>query len=127
MARGRTTGDGRKQRTYTRISVTNEEKRDVVDFFKKCGKINTTIDFFYSHLSGHKRASKSAQIYKWRKKIGEEATVRPMKMGLKQNRPPGTATVLNKASELDIVKWINDLREEGTSDAFIMRFIFLPY
>ncbi|EGZ21990.1 hypothetical protein PHYSODRAFT_489075 [Phytophthora sojae] len=116
MTRPRTTGNGRGQRTYTRIPVDYTHKLKALDKLAKGAEVGAVIDELYPSISKAERNKKQKQISKWKKQAGFIKKVYDDgKEHLQNFRRSGDATILSADAERDIVLWLNTMRKEGCS------------
>lgn len=96
-------------------SFTATHKLEVLGHLTRGGNIKRTISNFYPDLPQAKYDSRRTLIHCWRR-------TRPKLEKLcgdcggankKKSRAKGEGTILPKEKELCLVRWINDLREEG--------------
>jgi hypothetical protein len=125
MAKGRRQrldeNGGRRQKQFKRSTPTYEFRLAVVRFFKAT-TIAKTLQRFYPSLTGTALDTARKNVYHWAKNIAkiEAAGCSSALKALKKIRAPGTATVLSAATELELVRWINEYRDDGAPVSSLM-------
>ena len=112
--RPRMNGDGRKAPKHTRTSVSNEMKLEIVRFFDSHGMAATRSQY-YKTLNDNAWESRRKLIYQWckvRETLESRCSVSRVAQ-LKSTRPLGIGTVLDHEQEMELVGWINMLREDS--------------
>ncbi|KAF4140526.1 Tc5 transposase DNA-binding domain [Phytophthora infestans] len=114
MARPTIKGTKKKRKQYKRVRVEYGHKQEIITYLGAGHTPSEALDYFYGTLTGKERRSKQQLISKWR---GNDATIKSAcESGHSRHlnlRKRGTATVLSKEAEEEIVLWINSLRKDG--------------
>ncbi|KAG6946491.1 hypothetical protein JG688_00016011, partial [Phytophthora aleatoria] len=94
---------------------TASHKLDVLHHLATYNNIALTINDFYPELPEAKFNSRRTLILDWRRNQNEieQTCNEPGGANKKKGRKNGEATVLPKEEERGLVRWINDLRDEG--------------
>ncbi|KAE8989073.1 hypothetical protein PR002_g21559, partial [Phytophthora rubi] len=93
----------------------NNKKLEVIKRYETHG-IKSTLQRFFSHVT--KQKTSENQVYQWKQNraIIEESCKTARTAVKKKNRSSGVATSLPTAAELELVEWVNELRNEGIID-----------
>ncbi|EGZ10032.1 hypothetical protein PHYSODRAFT_379075, partial [Phytophthora sojae] len=102
-----------------RSAVSNSEKLEVIKWYETHG-IKSTLQRFFSHVA--KQKTSENQVYQWKQNraIIEEGCKTATTAVKKKNRSSGVATSLPMAAELELVEWVNELRNEGVPVTSVM-------
>ncbi|OWZ14444.1 LOW QUALITY PROTEIN: hypothetical protein PHMEG_00012086 [Phytophthora megakarya] len=106
-------GNGRKVKTNTVSSYFTSHKLEIT--LRSTNDIELTISSFYPELPESKYNSRRTLILSWRRTRDKIEILRSDRGGRskKKELQRGEATILSNEDEADLVRWINDLREEG--------------
>ncbi|KAE8988789.1 hypothetical protein PF011_g19035 [Phytophthora fragariae] len=93
-------------------SCSNNKKLEVIKWYETHG-IKSTLQRFFSHVT--KQKTSENQVYQWKQNraIIEESCKTARTAVKKKNRSSGVATSLPTAAELELVEWVNALRNEA--------------
>ncbi|KAG3245704.1 hypothetical protein PI124_g9544 [Phytophthora idaei] len=114
MTRPRTTGTGRKKKTYTHTAVDYSHKREIIERLAQEPKVDKVIKALYPNITEAERKRKQKQIFTYKKQaafimaVCDEGT-----RHLENYRRRGDATILSAEAENGIVLWLNTMRKEG--------------
>jgi hypothetical protein len=103
----------RSQRRRTTFSA--REKLTVARAVEECKDVKKVIDEYYPTLSATAFESRRKLVLKWvreKEKLEAQCAVKNGS-NKRRARPKGVGTKLPAAAELELVKWVNDLRKEG--------------
>ncbi|KAE8910981.1 hypothetical protein PF005_g22617 [Phytophthora fragariae] len=110
---------GAKPKQFTRDTATYEFRQRVLKYFAT-HSIKETLAKMYPGLDPAARETKRKSIYYWRKM---SAKVERACISCKTSsmlRPMGTATILSRDTELQLVKWVNEYRRLGAPVSALM-------
>ncbi|KAE8991952.1 hypothetical protein PR001_g21081 [Phytophthora rubi] len=99
--------------------MSNNKKLEVIKRYETHG-IKSTLQRFFSHVT--KQKTSENQVYQWKQNraIIEESCKTARTAVKKKNRSSGVATSLPTAAELELVEWVNELRNEGVPVTSVM-------
>ncbi len=107
---------GRKPPKKLRINPTYEERKLILTFYVRNGKIMKLVkERFFKDLNEKAWDNMRKNIYKWMKPRNYQKIMNAKGKILQQQkiRMLGTATTLPKDAELEVVVWIKELRNDG--------------
>jgi hypothetical protein len=108
-------GLGRSSKQYKLTSFSAEEMLQVLDHLAEHGRIESTIKHFYPTLASCKFDSRRVLILSWRRKREQVEGLYKQKGGAvkRKARQVGLGTISPIQQECQLVRWVNELREEG--------------
>jgi hypothetical protein len=105
-----------------RTSFSAREKLTVARAVEECKDVKKVSDEYYPTLSAAAFESRRKLVLKWvrEKKKLEAQWAAKDGSNKRKARPIGVGTKLPAAAELELVKWVNDLRKEGVPISTLM-------
>ncbi|EGZ09253.1 hypothetical protein PHYSODRAFT_377886, partial [Phytophthora sojae] len=116
VGRPRLNGKGRYQPKHIKKSVSVAKKLEVLSFWANAPqpKMKHTIAHFWHDLAPEFYNSKRTMIQHWRRESAKlEAAMKNSKGKHLKVRSLGVGTILPPEVELEVVFWVNSLRQEG--------------
>ncbi|KAG3150360.1 hypothetical protein PI126_g11543 [Phytophthora idaei] len=116
VGRPRLQGKGRHHTKHIIKSVSVAKKLAVLSFWANAPKpkMRHTINHFWRDLSPEHYNSKRTMIQRWRRSSAKlEEALKGHKGNHLKVRTVGVGTILSLEVELEIVAWVNSLRQEG--------------
>ncbi|KAG2806288.1 hypothetical protein PC111_g17437 [Phytophthora cactorum] len=125
MGRGRrprvNQNGGRRPNQFKNFTPTYEHRLQIVRFYAN-NSMKETLACYFPDAQGTTKETKRKSIHLWAKnkakteRLGSTNATRAMR----KLREVGTATVLSKETELQLVTWINEYRADGATVSGLM-------
>ena len=106
-------GTHRVEKKYERSSYKIEMKQAVVNYWRECNDVDSTLNKFWPKSSDEERETKRKLLYAWKAQITQNENAIKPGLHVSKIQPSGIACVLPSDVEKYLANWVRSLRNEG--------------